>query len=129
MTISRSLFNRIPSVRDSRSRDGDGRVDHVADLDNVMAPVASGGLLFQPLSHGTGTPTALAIFACEQAGGLGAMDSVKQTHIVPMPNQNMLDDDLRTSFGELTLPILSVGTRGGSLQLQRRHSTGNAIGL
>jgi hypothetical protein len=44
MAISRSWFNRIPSVRDSRSRDGDGRVDQVADLDNVLAPVVSGGL-------------------------------------------------------------------------------------
>ena len=44
MAISRSWFNRIPSVRDSRSRDEDGRVDQVADLDNVLAPVVSGGL-------------------------------------------------------------------------------------
>jgi hypothetical protein len=44
MAISRSWFNRIPSVRDNRSRDGDGRVDQVADVDNVLAPVACGGL-------------------------------------------------------------------------------------
>jgi len=62
--------------------------------------------VFRPLSHGTGNPSALAIFACEPVGGLGAMDTVKQTHIVPMPNQNMLDDGLRTSLGELTLPIV-----------------------
>jgi len=34
------------------------------------------------------------------------MDSVKQNRIVPMPNPNTLDDGLRTSLGELTLPIL-----------------------
>jgi len=48
----------------------------------------------------------LAIITCEPAGGLGAMDSVKQNHIVPMPDQNMLADGLRTSLGELTLPIV-----------------------
>ena len=40
------------------------------------------------------------------------MDSVKQTHIVPMPNQNMLDDGLRTSLGELTLPIVCERVTG-----------------
>ena len=40
------------------------------------------------------------------------MDSVKQNRIVPMPNPNTLADGLRTSLGELTLPIL------------RRHVTG-----
>ena len=54
----------------------------------------------------------LAIIACEPAGGLGAMDSVKQNHIVPMPDQNMLADGLRTSLGELTLPIVCGLVRG-----------------
>jgi threonine dehydratase len=57
------------------------------------------------LSRGTGTPTALAIFASEPAGALDAMDSVKQNRIVPMPIPNTLADCLRTSLGELTLSI------------------------
>ena len=48
----------------------------------------------------------MAIFACEPAGALDAMDSVKQNRIVPMPNPNTLADRLRTSLGELSLPIL-----------------------
>ncbi|MDE3039159.1 MAG: pyridoxal-phosphate dependent enzyme [Nitrospirota bacterium] len=54
----------------------------------------------------------IAIFACEPAGALDAMDSVKQNRIVPMPTPNTLADGLRASLGELTLPIL------------RRHVTG-----
>ncbi len=54
----------------------------------------------------------MAIFACEPASALDAMDSGKQNRIVPMPNPNTLADGLRTSLGELTLPIL------------RRHVTG-----
>ncbi len=34
------------------------------------------------------------------------MDSVKQNRIVPTPNPNTLSDGLRTSLGELTIPIL-----------------------
>ena len=48
----------------------------------------------------------MAIFACEPAGALDTMDSVKQNRIVPMPNPNTLADRLRTSLGELSLPIL-----------------------
>jgi threonine dehydratase len=51
----------------------------------------------------------MTIFACEPTGALDAMDSVKQNRIVPMTNPNTLADGLRTSLGELTLPIL-VGT-------------------
>jgi threonine dehydratase len=58
------------------------------------------------LSRGTDTHTALAIFACEPAGALDAMDSGKQNRIVPLSIPNTLADGLRTSLGELTLPIL-----------------------
>jgi threonine dehydratase len=54
----------------------------------------------------------MAIFACEPASALDAMESVKQNRIVPRPNPNTLADGLRTSLGELTLPML------------RRHGTG-----
>lgn len=54
----------------------------------------------------------MASFACEPASALDAMESVKQNRIVPRPNPNTLADGLRTSLGELTLPML------------RRHVTG-----
>ncbi|MEP6958378.1 MAG: pyridoxal-phosphate dependent enzyme, partial [Nitrospirota bacterium] len=39
-------------------------------------------------------------------------DSVRQNLIVPMPNPNTLADGLRTSLGELTLPILRRSVTG-----------------
>jgi threonine dehydratase len=48
----------------------------------------------------------MTIFACEPTGALDTMDSVKQNRIVPMTNPNTLADGLRTSLGELTIPIL-----------------------
>jgi hypothetical protein len=48
----------------------------------------------------------MAIFACEPAGALDVMDLVKWNHIVPMPSLSTLADGLRTSLGELTLPML-----------------------
>jgi len=81
-------------------------VDHVADLDIVLAPVGGGGLPSGLCLAAHALRPRMAIFACEPAGTLDAMDSVKQNRIVPMPNPNTLDDGLRTSLGELTLPIL-----------------------
>ena len=51
----------------------------------------------------------MAIFACESANALDAMDSVKQNCIVFTPNPNTFVDGLRTSLTslrELTLPTL-----------------------
>jgi threonine dehydratase len=87
-------------------------VDQVSDLDIVLAPVGGGGLLSGLCLAAHALRPRMAIFACEPAGALDAMDSVKQNRIVPMPTPNTLADGLRTSLGELTLPIL------------RRHLTG-----
>jgi threonine dehydratase len=87
-------------------------VDQVADLDIVLGPVGGGSLLSGLCLAAQALRPRMAIFACEPAGTLDAMDSVKQNRIVPMPNPNTLADGLRTSLGELTLPML------------RRHVTG-----
>lgn len=87
-------------------------VDQVADLDIVLAPVGGGGLLSGLCLAAQALRPRMAIFACEPACALDAMASVMQNRIIPMPNQNTLADGLRTSLGELTLPIL------------RRHLTG-----
>lgn len=87
-------------------------VDQVADLDIVLAPVGGGGLLSGLCFTAQALRPRMAIFACEPAGALDAMDSAKQNRIVPMPNPNTFANGLRTSLGELTLPIL------------RRHVTG-----
>jgi len=87
-------------------------VDQVADLDIVLGPVGGGGLLSGLCLAAQALRPRMAIFACELAGALDAMNSVKKNRIVPMPNPNTLADGLRTSLGELTLPML------------RRHMTG-----
>ena len=87
-------------------------VDQVADLDIVLAPVGGGGLLSGLCLAAQALRPCIAIYACEPAGALDAMHSVKQNRIVAMPNPHTLADGLLTSLGELTLPIL------------RRHVTG-----
>jgi threonine dehydratase len=87
-------------------------VDQVADLDIVLGPVGGGGLLSGLGLAAQALRPRMAIFACELAGALDAMNSVKQNRIVPRRNPNTLADGLRTSLGELTLPML------------RRHVTG-----
>lgn len=81
-------------------------VDQVADLDIVLGPVGGGGLLSGLCLAAQALRPRMAIFACELAGALDAMNSVKQNRIVPRPNPNTLADGLRTSLGELTLPML-----------------------
>jgi threonine dehydratase len=81
-------------------------VDQVGDLDIELGPVGRGGLLSGLCLAAQAPRPRMAIFACEPAGALDAMDSVKQNRMVPTPNPNTLSDGLRTSLGELTLPIL-----------------------
>jgi threonine dehydratase len=81
-------------------------VDQVADLDIVLGPVGGGGLRSGLGLTAQALRPRMAIFACELAGALDAMESVKQNRIVSRPNPNTLADSLRTSLGELTLPML-----------------------
>ena len=78
----------------------------------MLAPVCGGVLLPDFCLAAQALRPRMAIFACGPASALDMMDSVKQNRIVPMPDPNTLADGLRTSLGELTLPIL------------RRHVTG-----
>ena len=81
-------------------------VDQFDHLDIVLGLVGGGGLLSGLGLAAQALRPRMAIFACEPAGALDAMDSVKQNRIVSMPNPNTLADGLRTSLGELTLPML-----------------------
>lgn len=87
-------------------------IDQVADLDMVLAPVGGGGLLSGLCLAAEALRPHMAIFACEPACALDAMASVMQNRIVPMPDQNTVADGLRTSLGELTLPILRQHVAG-----------------
>jgi threonine dehydratase len=104
-------------------------VDQVADLDIVLASVVGGGLISGLCLAADALRSRIAIFVCEPAGALDAMESVKQDCFVSMPNPNTLADSLRTSL-EGTGPPDSLSARDGVLFGGRRgNCTGNAICL
>lgn len=78
----------------------------IPDLDVVLAPVGGGGLLSGTCIAGHGVKPALRIYACEPAGALDAIHSVRENRIVPMPDPRTIAEGLRTSLGDVTLPIL-----------------------
>ncbi len=78
----------------------------VPDLDVVLAPIGGGGLLSGTCIAAHGVKAGLHIYACEPTGALDAIHSVRDNRIVPMPNPRTIADGLRTSVGDVTLPIL-----------------------
>lgn len=78
----------------------------VPDLDVVLAPVGGGGLLSGTSIAAHGLKPSLQVYACEPAGALDAMQSVRENRIVPMKNPRTIAEGLRTSLGDVTLPIL-----------------------
>lgn len=78
----------------------------VPDLDIVLAPVGGGGLLSGTSIAAHGLKPSLQIYACEPTGALDAMQSVQENRIVPMKNPRTIAEGLRTSVGDVTLPIL-----------------------
>jgi len=81
-------------------------LEQVSELDVVLAPVGGGGLLSGLCVAAQACRPQMKIFACEPAGALDAVESVRQNRIVPMPSPHTIADGLRTSLGERTLPIL-----------------------
>jgi threonine dehydratase len=78
----------------------------VPDLDIVLAPIGGGGLLSGTCIAGHGMKAGLRIYACEPTGALDAIHSVRDNRVVPMPDPHTIADGLRTSVGDVTLPIL-----------------------
>ncbi|MGH7256637.1 MAG: threonine ammonia-lyase [Nitrospirales bacterium] len=81
-------------------------LETVPDLDVVLAPIGGGGLLSGTCIAGHGLNPSLAFYACEPVGALDALQSVRDNRIVPMRNPQTMAEGLRTSLGDLTLPIL-----------------------
>ncbi len=81
-------------------------LEQVRGFDVVIAPVGGGGLLSGLCIVAEASCPHVKIFACEPAGALDAIESVKENRIVPMPHPNTMADGLRTSLGDWTLPIL-----------------------
>ncbi|MBI4400048.1 MAG: pyridoxal-phosphate dependent enzyme [Nitrospirae bacterium] len=84
----------------------------VPDLEVVLAPVGGGGLLSGTSIAAHGLNPSIRIYACEPTGALDALHSVRENRIVPMNTPRTIAEGLRTSLGDVTLPIL------------RRHLTG-----
>lgn len=87
-------------------------LEQVNDLDVVLAPIGGGGLLSGLCLAAETLCPRLEIYACEPAGALDAIESVRQNRIVAMPNPDTIADGLRTSLGDRTLPILRRGLAG-----------------
>ena len=78
----------------------------VPDLEVVLAPIGGGGLLSGACIAAHGVKPSLQIYACEPTGAMDAVHSVRENRIVPMPNPCTIAEGLRTSVGDVTLPIL-----------------------
>jgi threonine dehydratase len=78
----------------------------IPDLDAILAPIGGGGLLSGTAIAAHAVRPAVKLYACEPAGALDAMHSIRENRIVPMPDPWTIADGLRTSVGDLTLPIL-----------------------
>lgn len=76
------------------------------DLDVLLAPVGGGGLLSGLCIAAHHLKPSLRLFACEPVGALDALHSVHENRIVPMTAPQTIAEGLRTSLGDLTLPIL-----------------------
>ncbi len=78
----------------------------VPDLEVVMAPVGGGGLLSGTCVTAHGMKPSVDVYACEPTGAWDARQSVEENRIVPMPHPVTIAEGLRTSLGNVTLPIL-----------------------
>ncbi|MDE3241625.1 MAG: pyridoxal-phosphate dependent enzyme [Nitrospirota bacterium] len=78
----------------------------VPDLDVALAPVGGGGLLSGTCLAAHGINPKLKIYACEPAGALDAMHSVRENRVMPMPEPRTLAEGLKTSLGDVTLSVL-----------------------
>ena len=81
-------------------------LDQVEDLDLILGPIGGGGLLSGTGLAAHGVNPKIQVYACEPAGALDAMYSVKENRIVPQEHPQTIAEGLRTSVGTLTLPIL-----------------------
>ena len=78
----------------------------VPDLDVLLGPIGGGGLLSGTCLAAHGIDSKIRVYACEPAGALDALYSVRENRIVPQEHPQTIAEGLRTSVGTLTLPIL-----------------------
>lgn len=78
----------------------------IPDLEVILAPIGGGGLLSGTCIAAHGTNPSIQVYACEPTGALDAIQSVRENRIVPMTSPMTIAEGLRTSLGDVTLPIL-----------------------
>ena len=78
----------------------------LGELDVLLAPISGGGLLSGVCVAAHSIDPGIKIFACEPAGALDAIHSVRENRIVPQTRPQTMADGLRSTLGELALPIL-----------------------
>ncbi|MEE9231329.1 MAG: pyridoxal-phosphate dependent enzyme [Acidobacteriota bacterium] len=76
------------------------------DLEVVLAPVGGGGLLSGTCLAAHGLKPSLQLYACEPTGALDAIHSVRENRIAAMEHPATIAEGLRTTLGDVTLPIL-----------------------
>ncbi len=81
-------------------------LDAIPHLEIVLAPVGGGGLLSGLCVASHGLNPSIQVYACEPAGALDTKQSIEENRIVPMEHPMTMAEGLRTSLGDLTLPIL-----------------------
>ncbi len=82
-------------------------LEHVSDLDLLLAPVGGGGLLSGTCLAAATQGSKTKVIGCEPEGADDAQQSLRQGVIVPQANPQTIADGLRTSLGEQTFPIIA----------------------
>ncbi|MBX3236112.1 MAG: pyridoxal-phosphate dependent enzyme [Nitrospira sp.] len=81
-------------------------LSQVPNLDVLLAPVSGGGLMSGLCVAAHARKADICLYACEPAGALDAMVSVRENRIVPVVHPHTIADGLRATLGDLALPIL-----------------------
>ncbi len=101
----------IPAFNDLHVIAGQGTatlelLKSIEDLDVILGPIGGGGLLSGTCVAAHEMNPKIQVYACEPAGALDALYSVKENRVVPQDNPQTIAEGLRTSVGDLTLAIL-----------------------
>ena len=81
-------------------------LEHVHDLDAVIAPVGGGGLLSGTAIAAAGFRSGIQVFGAEPAGAADAARGFVHGILEPMPNPQTIADGLRSTLSERTLRAL-----------------------
>lgn len=110
------LMTALPSTHihafnDPRVIAGQGTValelqEAIRNLDAILGPIGGGGLLSGTSIAAHAVNPDLKVYACEPTGALDAIYSIRENCVVPMANPQTMAEGLRTSLGDVTLPIL-----------------------